>query len=253
MIKKLFVIMFAGAVSASGCYAADLTSLVIRGNEYYSGGEFEKAIELYEAVIDSGYSSAELYFNLGNAYFKTHRITLALLNYERASIINPYDKEVQHNLQLARTFVTDEIEVIPEFILKKWMTSIIRLTRSDSWALISIGSFIVTLLLLLAYLFSRRIMLRKLSFWAAILLILISTISFTFSHQRKKMDTHHHTALILAPSVTVKSSPDDSGTDIFQLHEGTKVTVVDQLGEWREIKIADGNQGWVKNSELIEI
>ena len=253
MIKKLFIIIFAGTVSASGCYAADLTALVIRGNEHYSGGEFEKAIELYEAVIDSGYSSAYLYFNLGNAYFKTHRITMALLNYERAAIIDPHDTEIQHNLQLARTFITDEIEVVPEFILKKWMTSIIRIARSDTWSIISIGSFIVTLLLLLVYLFSRLITLRKLSFWAAVLLILISIVSFTFSYQRKKMDTLHHTALILAPSVTVKSSPDDSGTDIFQLHEGTKVTVVDQLGEWREIRIADGNQGWLKISELLEI
>jgi SH3-like domain-containing protein len=84
-------------------------------------------------------------------------------------------------------------------------------------------------------------------------MIIISSLNFTFAFQRKKMDTQHHTALIQVPSVTVKSSPDDSGTDIFQLHEGTKVTIVDQLGEWREIRIVDGNQGWLKISELIEI
>jgi len=253
MIRKAFFILLTCIFLPATVFAADLSSLVKKGNEFYSGNEFEKAIELYEAVIDSGYASAELYFNLGNAYFKTHRITLALLNYERASIIDPQDKDIQHNLQLARTFVTDKIDAIPGFILRQWMESIIRLVRSDTWAMISIVSFILTLLFLLVYLFSRRLMLRKLSFWLAVLLIIISSVNFTFAWQRKKIDTRHHTALIQVPSVTVKSSPDDSGTDIFQLHEGTKVTVVDSLSEWREIKIADGNQGWVRTSELIDI
>jgi len=253
MTRKLLVSFFAFLWASSACLAADLTTLISRGNEYYSNNEFEKAIESYEAVIDSGYASAGLYFNLGNAYFKTHRITLAILNYERASIIDPHDSEIQHNLQLARTFVTDEIDVIPGFIFRQWMTGIIKLLRSDSWAVISIISFILTLLLLLVYLFSRRILMRKLSFWTAVLLITVSSVNFTFAWQRKKMDTQHHYALIQVPSVTVKSSPDDSGTDIFQLHEGTKVTVIDQLGEWREVRIADGNQGWIKISDLIEI
>jgi tetratricopeptide (TPR) repeat protein len=253
MNRKLIFIVLGCFLTVRACLAVDLQSLVIAGNEYYSKNEFEKAIESYKAVIDSGYTSAELYFNLGNAYFKTHQVTLALLNYERAAIIDPHDPDIQNNLQLAKTFVTDEINPIPGFIVKQWFTDIVKLLRSNTWAVISIISFNLTLLCLLVYLFSRRIILRKVSFWTSVVMIIISSLNFTFAFQRKKMDTQHHTALIQVPSVTVKSSPDDSGTDIFQLHEGTKVTIVDQLGEWREIRIVDGNQGWLKISELIEI
>jgi len=233
--------------------AWDPDSTISTGNEHYVKNEFELAVVAYQAVIDSGFESAELYFNLGNACFKTNQLTLALVNYERALILDPRDEEIHHNQELARSFLTDEIDVLPEFVLRQWYISIIRILGSDQWAIISLVSFITALLLFLSFLFSSRIGIRKISFWLAIALIISSGVSFGFSHKKKQIDTEHNISLILSPSVTVKSSPDESGTDIFQLHEGTRVIIIDELGDWREIKISDGNQGWVLLSDLIKI
>ena len=233
--------------------AWDADSTILRGNEHYVNNEFTEAMAAYQEVIDSGYVSADLYFNLGNACFKTNQLTLALVNYERALILDPRDEEILHNQDLARSFLTDEIDVLPDFVLRQWYISIIRSLSSDQWALISLVSFIIALILFLSYLFSSRIGIRKLSFWLAVVLMISFGVSFGFSHKKKQIDTGHNIALILSPSVTVKSSPDESGTDIFQLHEGTRVIIVDELGDWREIKISDGNQGWVKLSDLIKI
>jgi len=252
-MTRLVIILLLAVFCLNPVRAWDPDSTILTGNEHYVNNEFELAVSAYQSVVDSGYESAALYFNLGNACFKTNQLTLALVNYERALILDPRDKEILNNQELARSFLTDEIDVLPEFVIRKWYTSMVQMLRSDQWALISLVSFITALVLFLSYLFSGRIGIRKLSFWLAITLLVSSGVSFGFSHKKKQIDTGHNIALILSPSVTVKSSPDESGTDIFQLHEGTRVIIVDELGEWREIKISDGNQGWVRLADLIKI
>ncbi len=252
MRKRLvFIILFAGFFYIS--YAESLIDTIAAGNKYYAEGEYEKAIEKYKSVLDSGYHSSELYFNLGNAYYKTHNITMALVNYERARIISPRDEEIAHNLEMVRTLVVDQIDVLGEFFLRKWYRGMISIFRSDSWAIISIFAFILALVLFLAYLFSKRITVRKISFWLAVILISGSLFTFLFSYNKYKIDKSHNAAIILSPSVTVKSSPDESGTDLFQLHEGTKVMIDDQLGDWREIRLSDGNRGWIRLQDIVII
>jgi tetratricopeptide (TPR) repeat protein len=227
--------------------------MVEQGNEYFMNGEYEQAIKEYQAVIDLGYESSELYYNLGNAYYKSHKITMALVNYEKAGILNPRDEEILHNLEMTRQLVVDDIDNLPEFLPKIWYRRFISLLKSDQWAYISLVAFPVSLLLFLVYLFVRRIRIRKLSFWLAVLLMIISLSTFVFSYHQKKMVYNHSYAIILSPSVTIKSSPDDSGTELFQLHEGTKVKIIDQLGEWKEIKLSDGNVGWLRMEDLIKL
>jgi tetratricopeptide (TPR) repeat protein len=231
----------------------DLYDLITEGNNFYIDGDFESAIEKYEAVLDSGYQSPELYYNLGNAYFKSHKLTMALVEYERALLLDPNDEEIKHNLTLTRTYVVDEIDELPELLLKKWYKSFITILKIDQWAYISLGTFILTLALLLIYLFIRRINLRKLSFWLSVAFFVISAATFIFAYHQKKNVYDNDWAIILSPSVTIKGSPDHSGTDLFQLHEGTKVKIIDQLGEWREIRLSDGNVGWLREEDLIKL
>ena len=249
--RLILMILLAGFFHAG--HAIDFSGMIARGNEYYTNGEYEEAIEAYKSVIDSGYHSSELYFNLGNACYKSHNITMALVNYERARIMSPRDEEIAYNLEMARSFVVDQIDLLPEFFMRKWYRSIISIFRTDSWALISVLTFIPGLVLFLAYLFSKRITMRKISFWFSVVLISGSILTYLFSYHTYRMDTSHDSAIIFSPSVTVKSSPDESGTDLFQLHEGTKVVIEDQLGEWREIKLSDGNQGWIRLRDMIII
>jgi tetratricopeptide (TPR) repeat protein len=244
----ILCILVAMQLSAQGIY-----KMIEQGNEYFRNGEFEQAIKEYQAVIDSGYESSELYYNLGNAYYKSHKITMALVNYERASILNPRDEEIQHNLQMSRQLVIDKIDELPDFLPKVWYRRFISLLKTDQWAYISLITFPVSLLLFLVYLFVRNIRIRKLSFWLAVFLIIISLSTFVFSYQQKRLIYNHSYAIILSPSVTIKSSPDDSGTELFQLHEGTKVKIIDQLGEWKEIRLSDGNVGWLRMEDLIKL
>ena len=228
-------------------------SVVQAGNLYYVNNDYQKAADSYQLVLDSGYVAAELYFNLGNAYYRMNNYALAILNYERALLLAPSDKDIKFNLQLANAHVVDKIDVIPEFFLKRWILKVIGFTSSNIWAIISMSAFIVFMMLFLIYLFTAKMFLKQFSFYLLILFFVISAACFVFSRSRQQMIMMRNGAIIVAPSVTAKSSPDEYGTNLFILHEGTKVEVVDSIGKWNEIKISNGNKGWVKSSafELI--
>lgn len=228
-------------------------SLVKTGNNLYAKGKYYHAINVYEQIVDSGYEASELYFNLGNAYYKVNNITLAILNYERAKKLNPRDEDIKHNLTIANAYVVDKIDIIPEFFLKNWITNIVNMTSSDIWAIISISSFILFLLLFLIYLFSGRIGIKKLSFWLGILIFFISISSFYSSLRRKQFLTLRNSAIIITPTVTAKSSPAETGVDLFVIHEGARVKIVDSIDVWNEIKLSDGKRGWIRKTDLTEI
>ncbi len=231
----------------------DPDSLVRQGNKFYSSKAYEEAIITYETIIDSGYVSAGLYFNLGNAYYRTNNFVRALLNYERAYLLDPNDEEIRHNLNIAREFVVDEIEAIPEFFLNRWHHQLVRWLHPNTWAWLSMISFGLGLGLLLVYFFSGRPGLQRLSFWFGVIMLLTAILSFSCSYSHTKYLRDHPGALIASPSVSVKSAPDEKGTELFILHEGTKVNLRDSIGVWREIEIADGNRGWIKQEYLLKI
>jgi tetratricopeptide (TPR) repeat protein len=232
----------------------DLQEILQEGNAFYMDGEYEMAVQTYQSIIDSGFASSELYYNLGNAYYKSHDITMALVNYERARILKPNDPEIQHNLEIAREFVVDRIEVLPEFFIRRAYVGFVKIFDADIWALVSVISFGLALGLFLSYFFMKRIILRKASFWSGVLFMVIAASTFIFATHQNNLVTKHNQAIILTPSVTIISSPDEeSGTDLFLLHEGTKVTISDELGEWREVVLSDGNSGWLKEIDLIRL
>jgi len=250
------VLMIIGILATSFMVveSRDLQDLLQTGNQYYLEGKYEMAVQSYQSIIDSGYASAELYYNLGNAYYKSHDITMALVNYERARILKPDDPEINHNLDIAREFVVDRIEVLPEFFLRKAYVNFVKIFDADIWAMVSVLAFGLALGLFLVYFFLHRLFLRKASFWAGVLLIVMAASTLLFGIQQNNLVTRHNQAIILTPSVTIKSSPDEeSGTDLFLLHEGTKVTISDELGDWREVVLTDGNSGWLKETDLIRL
>ncbi len=222
-------------------------------NYYYSVGEYQTAIEKYNALVESGYKSAGIYYNLGNAYYKVNNLANAIVNYERAAKLDPADESIAYNLQMAQSHVVDKIEPLPDFFIFRWVKYLRGSLSADSWAILSLGVFIISLLLFLGYLFATRTGLRKTAFWSAVILIFFTIVSFAFSLKNKAEFLDHNKAIIYAPSVTVKSAPDKSGTDLFMIHEGTKVELVDSVGLWFEVKLIDGNQGWIQKDEFIRI
>jgi tetratricopeptide (TPR) repeat protein len=234
-------------------FGADNQTQIDSANACYIKGKFEDAIRIYEKVLASGDVSPYLYFNLGNAYYRSNKLTMAILNYERAQILAPEDEDINFNLELTRKHAVDKITPLPDPPFSSCLNRNISSFSSDTWAVTSLVCFTLFLVLLALYFFMRILLIRKISFWTSILVLLISGFTFWFSWDQKLEVTNRSSAIVQSDVVNVKSSPDEAGTEIFILHEGTKVAVRDSIGEWREIRMADGNSGWVKASEIITI
>jgi tetratricopeptide (TPR) repeat protein len=221
-----------------------------KGAELYSSGHYDEALALWIEVFNNGYRSAELEYNIGNAYFKLNNLPGAILFFERAHLLKPADEDINYNLEISRTLVVDRFEEIPELFFVRWYNFIALLNSANNWAGISIATFIRCLIFLSIYFYSSKYRLKVMGFWLAVLLFIISASSLAFSSGNKSLIFDSHRAIIFSPLVNGKSSPDSSGTDLFVLHEGTKVSVEDEVGEWFEIRLSDGNKGWIPANSL---
>jgi len=252
MMRKAIITLIY-SISILSLQAQNKDSLWVKANDYFVKSNYEKAVDTYLSIDKLGFQSAELYYNLGNAYYKLNKIAFAILYYEKAYELAPHNDDIAYNLELANRNILDKIEKIPVFFITEWVRSFINLFSSDLWAKMSILTFVASVLLISMFLYSRRVGLKKLFFWLAIVFFLISILSFYCSYKQKQNILKNDSAIILNPSVTVKSSPDFSGTDLFVVHEGTKVWIVDELSDWKEIKLSDGSKGWLKTSDLAVI
>ena len=249
-MKKVFLfttIIAALSLTAGGnaVYAQTADESWAQANELYAAGNFSDAEEAYKAIENSGYVSATLYYNLGNTYFKQQMWGKAILYYERALKLQPEDKDIVHNLEMANAMIVDRIESVPEFFLTTWIRNIHSIASADTWAWFSITFFAICLLLALLFFFARSIALRKFSFFLAIIVLLCCACCAIFAHYQKQDMLDQTKAIVMPAVVTIKSSPDNSGKDLFILHEGTKVSLLESLGQWQRIQLADGRQGWL--------
>lgn len=219
-------------------------------NAAYAEGRYEEAATGYEALLAEG-PNATLYYNLGNACFKQGELAQAILNYERALRLQPNHKDAQYNLKFAQSRITDNI-VEQDFFLSAWTRAIRNSLRERTWLYLSIALFIFGLAGILLFLLGREPWLRKTAFhcaWLALLFSLITGLNAYSLHQR---DTLRNEAIITQGVVNAKSSPDRSGTDLFTVHEGTKVTIRETLGEWCNIRVGN-NEGWIKQQNMERI
>jgi tetratricopeptide (TPR) repeat protein len=234
----------------SGAQAQDAAQLLDSANQQYNRGQYRKAIETYEQVLARGQEAPGVYYNLGNAYYKTNQLGPAILNYERARLREPGNEDIHYNLDLARQQITDRIEQIPDFFLTRWVRQFINLLPSDQWAVMSAATFVIFLVFLTLYLYTRRLTLKKSSFWMGILALVIAVASFVFAMQQKKDIVDSQQAIVFDSKVVVRSSPARSGTELFVIHEGTKVYLEDKVSGWYEIRLSDGSQGWLKQETV---
>lgn len=246
-MRKIIFFLFVQCL-ALGVYAQDAT--IKEAEVAYTKEDYNKAIELYESIIKTHGESAAIFYNLGNAYYKAGKIAPAVLNYERALLLDPSDSDIRFNLQMARQKSIDKIEPVGEFFLSRWFNIVQNSMDVDSWAKLGILFFIFFIGCLILFFFSRQIRLKKSGFYLGIFFLLIVIFSNLFASQQKKELVNRNGAIVFSPTVTVKSSPDASGTDLFILHEGTKVSIKSTLGEWSEIILEDGNVGWMPSKDI---
>ncbi|MDD3052519.1 MAG: SH3 domain-containing protein [Candidatus Cloacimonetes bacterium] len=249
-VRKLFTILFISFFTLETFAQESSSDKFNKGADFFSSGSYEDALQQWIDIYNTGYRSANLSYNIGNTYFKLNRIPDAILFFERAYLLDPSDEDINYNLQIARTLIVDRFQEIPELFFVKWYNFISLSLSTNVWAKISIVSFILFLLLISLYIYSSKYRQKVLGFWLAIMFFIISVSSFAFALRNKSMVYDSHKAIISSPLVNGKSSPDNSGTDLFVLHEGTKVTVEDEVGEWLEIRLSDGNKGWVPLNTL---
>lgn len=222
-------------------------------DDEYAKGNYQQAIKDYQEILKTGVSS-EIYYNLGNAYYRTDNITLALLAYERALQLSPGDNDIRFNLQYARSKTIDKITPETEMFFVTWYNSLVNFTSVDRWANTAIVSIVMALLLILVFLFAPQMWARKSGFYGSAVFLLLFAFANLFAFQQKHELETKQGAIVIAPTVNVKKTPAASGTDVFVIHEGTRVDITDRgMKQWRGVKLADGREGWLKTSQIEEI
>ena len=194
-----------------------------------------------------------LYYNIGNAYFKNNDIALAILYYEKAKKVEPNNEDIEYNLNIANSMIVDKIERVPELFYKKWWNYFYNMFNADTWTLLSLASWFVLVFFIGLFILTRRRSIRKLAFYFGVLFLFTSVATFGLASQKYYYGKEHQEGIIFTPTITVKSSPTMSAVDLFVVHEGTKVRIMDEVNEWVKIKIQDGSVGWMPATSLKEI
>ncbi len=223
------------------------------GNAAYHKADYQKAIGFYQKFINGGIQSAQAFYNLGNCYYRTNEISKAILYYEKAEKLIPNDPDVQFNLQLANQKITDKVPAdAPVFLLTGWKKFENTFTEKQ-WSLLCIAILCFSLLLFAMYLIFSNLFMKQFCFWSGFVVFFISIFAFFMAHQQYDSLNSHDTAIVMTGSVTVKGAPEDKSTQLFVIHEGTKVWIIKNEGMWTEIKLSNGNQGWLISSDISAI
>lgn len=211
---------------------------------------YKLAIEQYESLLEQG-SAVDIYYNLGNSYYKNQQLGLAIYNYERALKLDPSNEDIIHNLAVSRAHTVDKVDEVPQMFLVTWTKSLIYTFSLHFWAFLGISCFVIAILSVGLYMLARTITYRKSGFFLAIASLFICVFAnFFAAHQHYYMKQHNE-AIVLSPTVTVHSTPSTDGTSLFVLHEGCRLTIKDDsMNKWKEVQLSDGKVGWISISDI---
>ena len=221
-----------------------------QANAAYNAGNYDSAKELYEKILTLDMESVPLYFNMGNTYYKMHDYPMAIYCYEKALKLDPSNEDVQINLAIANRAIVDKIEPMPQSFIVRWWQNTRVWFSGDQWAWLSIVVFALLLVSLFLFLRARKLGVRKLGFFTGLVFLLVFALSVVFAFQLKQSSLTQDQAIIMTPTVNVKSSPNEASVDLFVLHEGTKVDVLETESGWNKIRIANGSVGWLSEESM---
>jgi tetratricopeptide (TPR) repeat protein len=252
-IKSQFylIIFIISSFSLSGNSIQDSAAFYMQeANSAYQSNNLENAIALYSKVVDLQYESAILYYNLGNAYFKSGDNARALLWLERANRLSPNNEDIIHNINFIQLKLIDKIDVMPELFIAKWWNGCSKLLTGNQWAICSIALCALLVLCLLLILLIRIPWIRSISIFIAILALIFTIFSIIFSKKETSRYVQHPEGIIMGYVVNVKSTPTEKGSELFVIHSGLKVGITDQLNEWTEIRLPNGEKGWILGEQV---
>ncbi len=247
MMKQLLFILLlsAQAIHAQGGFE--------RGNDAYRKGKYSEAVSEYENILNTKKQSAELYFNLANAYYKQHKVAPSIFNYEKALQLAPHDNDIRTNLEFARKLAIDDIKETPKTGFEKMLGDLASTYHYDTWAWIAVAFSFAFLAFFIGYYFSSTTLYKRIFFIAMFLAILVSAVSAGSGFFTRNIYLNDRPAIVFAEISPVKSEPKEEAQDAFVLHEGAKVHVLENLDNWRKVELPDGTNGWIDAAAIKEI
>jgi tetratricopeptide (TPR) repeat protein len=242
----IFLLLILFTISATGNTAEQFD----KANLLYRSGNYKEAARSYETLLAGGYASSALYYNLGNAYYKLDNIPKAIINYERALKINPSDEDIAFNLRLANINTVDKIEPIPKLFYEQWWENFISKYNDENWSKLGIAALWLSFIFGVIYLFGSSIFMKKTGFFISLQFIVTGFFLLSTAGIQHHRLTSNKSAVIIETSAYIKSSPDEKSTNLFMLHAGTRIDIIDELKGWKKIRIANGNVGWISDNEI---
>ncbi|MFZ0454434.1 MAG: tetratricopeptide repeat protein [Ignavibacteriaceae bacterium] len=249
-LSLIFILVFLIAGSYKNTFALDAKSMMQKANGLYQNNKFSEAAQLYQKLVDEGYEGTALYYNLGNAYYRINKIGYAILNYERALRLSPGDDDVQHNLALANTKTIDKIEPLPKFFIFQWWESLLALFNLSGWTYTAYIFYILILFSFGIYFFASKPQVQRFAFFSGLFSIIILVIVSTLLIVKLNREVNIKNGVIVEPNVIAKVSPDRDSNDAFVIHEGLKVRLEDNIGNWYKIRLQDGKIGWANKQDI---
>jgi len=219
-------------------------------NDFYAKGNYEEAIKEYQSIINNDNISTDIYYNLGNCYYKTEDVPNAILNYEKALKLKPDNEDALFNLKMANKLTIDKIDRLPELFIGNAWRNLTTSKTVDSWAYYAIGLIFLSLLFFISYLLMQQVIIKKSGFYAGLFFLGLSLFTFLMASQHNNIVSQSSEAIIFAPTITIQSEPNESAEKLFTLHEGTKVTLLEENNDWSKIKLPNGNVGWIKSDDI---
>jgi tetratricopeptide (TPR) repeat protein len=250
MIRKFGILFFFSLFMGLHGFAFQPDSVFLSANDYYAHQYFDTAIVQYQSLIDSGYVNEEVYYNLGNAYYKTDQIPEAVYYYEKALQINPDNQDVLYNLKLANLKIADKTEPLKRSELGAWFYRILIRLDTHQWLMYGLACLWIALIFGAGFIFLRNKPMKRISFTIAVALLFGGFVFLGLGKYKNHLQHKFQYAIIFEPNVYVKSAPEKNGTDLFIIHEGLKVKVLEQYGEWANIQIGENKKGWVHTGDF---
>ncbi|RKY93800.1 MAG: hypothetical protein DRQ01_03905 [Ignavibacteriae bacterium] len=253
LLNQIIIIVLFSILGAGTASANQLNGLMQKGGDYYRNGEYDKAIETYEKILNDGYEGTSLFYNLANSYYRIGKLGYAILNYERALKLSPTDEDVNHNLAFANLSTIDRIQPLPKFFIFDIWEAILGMFSVNDWSYFAYFIYIVLLLLIAYYFFVKTIIQQKAILFSGLGVLIILSLTVSLLVVKVNRETTEKSGVLVVQSVIVKTSPDIKSTDTFVIHEGIKIKLEDKLDDWIKIRLADGKVGWLLDENVEEI